>query len=285
MKCPRILASTYDFARRVTSDYSRDHGSLIAAALSFYAFLALIPLVLLVISIAAFFLGSVEEGQSAVMRLLSQYYPLASSRSGESIRAIVQELIAGRATVTGLSAVLLLWAGLTVMHSLSKAINVAWNINVRRNLLAQRLTDFVLLVATVAMLGASLGMTAFIELVRGLNIRLLGLTPNGFPLVWQILSYLVPLAVTMAAFTIVYRIAPNIGVPTRVALLGGVFSGVMWEMGKFVFGYYVSHFVAASSIYGSLGGVMLLLVWINYSSVVTVMGAEVASEWQKGTHR
>lgn len=281
----KYALSAFDLAKRVVRDYSADNGSLMAAAISFYSFLSLIPLVLLCASIGAMFLGSVEQAHGAVTRLASEYYPAASGEAADAVKGIVDEIVGGRAVVTWISAIFLLWSGMTLTNSISGAINAAWNTSVRRKFLAQKLTDLFLLLATIALLGASLAMTAFIELVSSLNIHLLGFSPKDFPLLWRVLIYLVPLVVTSAAFTLVYKTAPTVRVPMRVALAGGVFSGVMWELAKQAFRFYVPHLVSSYSVYGSLGSILLLLIWINYSSTITILGAEVASERQKRRSR
>jgi membrane protein len=281
MRLPiRHLVGAYDLVRLAIKDYSLDNGSLIAASVSYYVCLSIVPLGVLCVAIATFFLGSVEQARAALLRLVSEYYPVAG-HSGAAVRAIVDEIVRGRAAATGLSSVLLLWSGMKLMNSVSGAVNVAWNVTVRRSFLAQKLVDFGLLVATLALLGLSLGMTASIELARELNIRFLGLAAADVPLFWSVLSYLVPLAVTTLAFALVYKMAPNAPVPFRVALVGAVFAGLMWEAAKLGFSLYVAHAVARASIYGSLAGLILIPVWINYSSAVSILGAEVASGWQK----
>lgn len=275
------IQATYDFVKRVAANYSRDNGSLVAAAVSFYAFLSLIPLILLGASIGAFLLGSVEQAQSAVMRIVAQYYPVALRQDDGILISIIAQVVEGRAAATGISSVMLLVSGLTLMSALCRGINVAWGVKERRGFLRQKLADLFLLVSTAILLGLSLGITAFIELVRGLDIELFGLSIPDFPLIWRTLIYLVPLGITTAAFTLVYKVAPKVHVPTHVALLGGVFCGVMWELTKVAFGYYVAHVASVNSVYGSLGSVIILLIWINLSAVVTVLGAEVGSEWDR----
>jgi membrane protein len=87
----------------------------------------------------------------------------------------------------------------------------------------------------------------------------------------------VPLLVSILTFTIFYWIVPNTHVPVIVALAGGSFAGALWEIAKYGFSYYATHFANYSAVYGSLAGVILLLVWIYYSAIVVIMGAEVAS--------
>lgn len=273
------LTLAYKVASRAIKSYATDNGSLAAAAVSFYACLSILPLGILVAMVATFLLGSPEQARDALLHVVGEYYP--AGVQGAGVQRIIDQIVDGRAAVTGVSSLLLLWSGISLMHVIARAVNVAWDIETQRGVLAQRAIDFALLLIGIASLGLSLGMTATIEVIRSMRVHLFGLSAQDFSPVWNVLSYFVPLAVTILAFTVFYKIAPNDRVPIRIALIGGVCAGIMWELSKVAFGYYVSHFAATSSIYGPLGGLVLIPVWINYSSSVAILGAEIASESKK----
>jgi len=278
VKLPKPLTNSYAFAREVAADYSRDNGGLISAAISFYVFLSLIPVLLLAVSIGAYLLGSPQRAEHVLFSYISQYSPVAAGE-GIGIRETIAEIVRGRGTATGVGAVVLLWTSSAALGNLERAINVAWNTTARRGFFGRNLVGLIVLVLSAALLLTSLGITAFIKAARALDINVLGARPATWPWLWGFLSWIVPLAATIAAFTLIYKVLPNARVRLRVALLGGVFAGLLFEIAKFGFGYYVAHFASYSHIYGSLGGAMLLLVWINYSSTTAILGAEVASLW------
>ena len=122
---------------------------------------------------------------------------------------------------------------------------------------------------------------AAIEVLRNLRLGVLGVTVDRLPFLWQFLGYVVPLLMTFSAFALIYKVLPNVRVPLRVALVGALFAGVLWEVAKIGFAFYVGHFARTATVYGSLAGVILLQVWINVGAAITILGAEVASEWQK----
>jgi membrane protein len=275
------IRNLYKFAKTVVKDYSSDNGSLIAAAVSYYVCLSLVPLGLLCLSIGAFFLGSEDQARSMLMGLARQYAPGVLVGGGSDITRLADQLVRERAAATGLTSLLFLWSGMSLMSSLSQAVNLAWDVESPRKFLTQRLIALVLLVSTLALLGLSFVSTAFIGVVKGLNISIFGVSPKDLPWVWSMLSYLAPLGITILAFALLYKLAPNVSVPLRAALLGGVFAGVLWELAKVGFSFYVSHVVSGASIYGSLGGLVLIVAWIHYSSIVTMLGAEVGSEYNK----
>lgn len=269
------------FARAVARSYSRDHGSLIAAAVSFYAFVSLVPLILLSVSVIAFFLGSLEDANASVMRVLSQYYPAAQQTAGDTVRSVVEEVIGKRTALGGISVLVLLWTGSAAANALCRAINLAWDVKTRRGLLAQRLLDFAVVFGGVTLLGASLAATAAIEVLRSLRLEAFGVSAPRLPFLWHLLGYIAPLLITFGAFALIYKVLPNIHVPLRVACVGALFAALLWEAAKIGFGFYVAHIARTATVYGSLAGVVLLQVWINLGAAVTILGAEVASEWQR----
>ncbi len=276
-----FLSSAGNFARAVARDYSRDHGSLIAAAVSFYAFVSLIPLILLSIAVVGWVLGSVEDARASVVSILARSSPSVRQAAGDTVLAVVGQVVARKAEFGGISLLLLAWTGSSVANALCRAVNLAWGVEARRGLLAQRLLDIAVVVGVVVLLGVSAGITAAIEVLRHIRLQVFGLSAPGIPFFWQVMGYLAPLLVTLAAFTLIYKVLPNVQVPLRVAAVGAFFAGILWEAAKTAFGLYVAHSARSATVYGSLWGVILLQLWINVSMVITILGAEVASEWQK----
>ncbi len=280
VKLPGPLKRAYQFVKEVALDYSEDNGSLVAAAVSFYVFISLIPMLLLAVAVLGYFL-SPQDAQSVVLNHLSKYAPSAV----EPAKEIVREVVGGAETATGLGILALLWTGTTALAMLEKAINVAWGIERKRNYLVKRALGVMMFVVVGALLGVSTAISAGVYAIRDLDVGVFGVRPADWPWVWSFFGYSLPLLVTVSTFTLIYKILPNTYVRLKVALIGGVFAGILWEAAKVGFSYYAANFANYSKVYGSLGGVILLVVWINYSAVVTILGAEVASVVAKGYRR
>lgn len=263
------------FARAVLESFAKDNGGLVAAAVSFYVFLSLIPILLIAVAVAGYVLGSPEQSQDVVVGWVERYG--LTQEAGEQITSIVREVIAGRGAATGISLVILFWTVTTAVSNLERAINVAWNVEQARGFAMRRLIALAVCGVVAALLALSFAATAGLKLVKSVDAVILGTSPASWPWIWDLAGFAVPVLITIAAFTLIYKIMPNTAVPTHVALTGGLFAGVLWEAAKHALSYYVNNFVDYSRVYGSLGGVILLLVWINYSALVTMLGAEVAS--------
>lgn len=280
MNIRKRVRSTVSFIRTVLDHFVRDNGILISAAVSFYTFLALVPLALLAVAIIAFILGSPGRAENIVI----SYMVELGVSNGAKISDIVREVVSGRGFATSISLLIMLWAGTTAIANLTTAINVAWNVKETRGFFRTRLLSAGVLLILGLLLGISLTITFAISWIRNLNTNFFGTKPGDVPFIWGFLAYIIPVIMSIMMFTLFYRVMPNVKVKLSVALVGGVFAGLLWEAAKLAFNYYVSVFADYSKIYGSLGGVILLLIWINYSAIVTILGAEVAYVWQKRRH-
>ena len=278
MKLPRPLDNTLSLLKDVFRDYSADNGSMVAAAISFYIYLSFIPLILLGVAIFGFLLGSPKQAEDFVLSF-TRDYPGIISGGGIDLMSVSREVIAGRGSATLIGTLLLLWTGTSVIVNMEQAINMAWDVDQPRGFIKSRLIGAGMIVLIGILLGVSVGLTALLRTLQ--QISIFGIRPGQWPVIWDVFAYLLPLFITIIAFTLIYKILPNANVRWITALIGGIFSGILWETAKVVFSFYLSHFGNYSAIYGSIAAIILFLIWIYYSSIITVLGAEFASVWDR----
>ena len=281
MRILEPLVNAYDFTKEVAGEYVQDNGSLAAAAVGFYVFLSLVPMLLLAVAGVGFLLGSPERARDIVFTYIKQYSPSLAAANSLQVRAMVNELVHGRGAATGIGLVFMLWSGTSLMVTLERAINVAWDCDRQRMFLLNRLLGLGMLVTSGVLFLISFGVTTALDALKSANICLLGLASASWPWMWGLFGYLVPLTFTIIAFTLMYKVLPCTFVPIRAALFGGLFAGILWEAAKLLFSFYVSRYAGYSRIYGSLTGIIVLMVWINYSAIVAIVGAEAASVWAR----
>lgn len=284
-KIIEILKQSVNFFKEVFGSYARDNGNLIAAAISFYAFLSLFPILLLVIAALGYVLGSRENAQTIVLDYVREYSPAVARESGTGIRDLVGGIVSGRAGATGFGALVLLWSGLNVISQLDISINLAWGTEEQRGFIHQKVVAFLLLIAEGLLIGLSIALTAMISALRSINIEVAGSSPSEWAWLWSISGYILPLLFSTLAFSLIYYILPNAAVWVKSALLGGLFAGIFWELTKIGYSFYVTNFADFNKVYGSLGAVILLLAWINISARITILGAEVTCAYQNRRQR
>lgn len=263
--------SWFGLLKDTWKEFSADNGTLVAGAISFFAFLSIFPLLLAGVGILGMVLGSPDRAQRIILSATSEY------AVGSQARDLISQVVRGDNAATGIGLVLLLWSGTQVMTMLEQAVNVAWDVREKRGFLKQRAVGLLLALIVGALILISVGATAAVKYITS------GRSHGAPELSWiaTFLSYLVPFLVISAMFTVVYKILPYTRVQWRSAVIGGIFAGVLWQIALHVFTFYVVHFASYNKVYGSLGAAILLLVWINYSAVIGILGAELASVIQR----
>lgn len=257
------------FMREVWQNFAGRNGLLLSAAVSFYTFLSLFPLSLVAVGILGYILRSPKHAEELITHFAGKVV------IGSVAMELVTSVLRGRDAATGIGLALSLWSGVVAALTMEQAINLVWNAPLRRNYLKRRGLAFLILMLVGLLISVSFGITALLQTLRRVSPVFISSTP----MFWQLLGHIVAAAASVSLFTLIYKIMPNVQVRWRNALAGGAFAGLMWEAAKQIFTVYVVHFASYSRVYGPLAGVILLLVWINYSSVIAVLGAGFASHW------
>jgi membrane protein len=259
--------SWLDIAKETRKKFAEDNGILIAGAVSFFAFLSIFPLLLTATGILGVMLGSPEEAEKLVLSATKLY------TVGGQARELITQVIKGKNIAVGIGMVLLLWSGTTVMVMLEQAMNLAWGVREKRSFLRSRAVGFALFAATSILVLIAIGLTTVANYITNRGAQVI----PGWSELMTFNSYLVPFLAISANFTLIYKILPFTYVEWKVAVIGGVFAGILWEIALQIFAFYVVNFARYNQVYGSLGAVILLLIWINYSAIIIILGAELTS--------
>jgi membrane protein len=260
-------------AWRAFCRFHEHKGPDLAAAVSYYTLLTLVPLLVFSISIGVGVLGSFEttyEAATLFFRgLLGQLSPVAQ----ESLRTFVQHAL--RFQLVGL--ILLAWTSKRAFSALASALETVFGVPsrgfVRGNLLALG-TVFATGVALLATLALTVGVAA----VEGLLLRHAPLSAHAFRgLVGWLLGYGLPLAVTLSFFFYLYRVVPRRVVTTRHALAGALLATALWELARGAFTLYVRHVARYAGLYGALEAIIVLALWIEVSASIILFCGEVVA--------
>lgn len=260
--------------KRLLKEIGDDDISGSAAEMSYRFFLALFPFFLLLSAMGSFAADAfnIANPTDEVMNLVGDSLPSeAAVLLREQVEAVVTER---NPALLSVGIVGTLWAASSAIQTIMKALNRAHEVKetrsmVKRYALALGLTLtaglFILGGFVVLLSGQLLG-----EEIAG-RIGLEGAAVTFFPLArWP----LVALAL-LAAMAFIYWAAPNIKLPFKWISPGALMFTVLWLVGTYVFGLYVSNFGSYSATYGALGSVVILLVWLYWTSFIMLAGAEL----------
>ncbi|HEY8946337.1 MAG TPA: YihY/virulence factor BrkB family protein [Polyangiaceae bacterium] len=268
------LSVSWTLVSDTIDEYSRDRADLMAAALAFYTLLSMAPLILVAVAIAGTVLGT-SAARTEISRLLDE-------SMGASAAATVNQWVdeAGRsgqiASIIG--AVLVLFAASRLVGQLRSAINQAWNadeVEVQglgssiKDFLRRRLFAFAMVLASGPLL---LGVFASRALLTGLHQVLFGNSPiAGVAIQLAQIAFSLVLVALMTA--VVFRVLPDARMPWRSIWAGALLTSVLFNVGNILVGLYLGRATVAAT-YGAAGSLVVVLLWLNYSASMFLLGAE-----------
>ena len=251
----------FDHLARAGGRYQRTQGDLMAAGVTYFVFLGLFPVLLLVASVIGLFLAGNELLQAELFAAIRDAFP------GTVGRQLVRQLrgaIDGAGFIGLIALAGSLYAGLRAMDKLRVGMERIWKGHVDEpDVLRDNLQDLVSLVALGAVGVTSLGLTGGVTQATSWVLDLLGLADEpGFGVLTWVVGIALAVAVDTAVFLWLLRVVPSVNHPLRLLLPGALFGAAGVEVLKLIGGFYLS-LISDSVTASAFGGAVGLLVWIN----------------------
>lgn len=271
--------SVRDLGRRVWHEIDDDDMLGKAAQLSFYFLLALFPLLIFLSAV----LGQIFAANIGLYEDLLEHLATVMPQSAyQLVRGTISEITRG-ASGGKLSLGLLatLWTASSGMEAVINGLNIAYDVTERRSWWKRRAVAIVLtvLLATVSLVGLSLSL--FGHRIGSYLATSFGYG-DAFDAFWFVLRFLFVPVFMLLVLTLIYRYAPNIKAHGWQALMPGAMTGVVvWLTATGLFRLYLAWFDTYSKTYGSLGAVIVLMMWLYVSGIAILLGGEVNSEIRK----
>ena len=249
------------------NDNALSHG----AALAFYATTSLAPILLIVVAIAGLAFGH----DAAQLALSAQISGLMGPESASLLQTAL-ESASGKssgtwATVIGLVTLFVTASG--VFGEMQLALNTIWKVQPQGSSLSR------LVRARAASLGlvAALGFLLLVSLIASAAISALGNIINAYlpfgAIILGVINALVSFALISVMFAAIYKVLPDRTLEWRDVGIGAVVTAALFTLGKTLIGWYIGTSAIASS-YGAAGGLLVILLWVYYSSEIFLLGAE-----------
>ena len=258
--------------RAAVAEFQRDDALGLAAQLAFYLILALFPFLLVLVSL----MGTFSSPELAD-QVLGYFREVTPQQVYEIIDSYLHDIIAGNRPAPGLFSVglvIALWSASGAFAALINALNRAYDVEETRPFWKVRGIALLMTLGLSVMI-----MIGVLLLVAGPPIGsgiadLLGLG-EVFTLVWNVVQW--PVALSLMVFTValLYYFAPDAGQPFRWITPGGLIGVLLWVLASVIFRFYVSNFGSYDATYGSIGAVIVLLLYLYISSLTILLGAEL----------
>lgn len=265
------------FAKSVINGWLDANAFTLAAALAYYAIFAIAPLLLISIHLAALFL----DRTAAVEGLTSEFIGIIGPTGSHAVKEMLDA--AGTGEPKGwaglISIGVVLFAAIGFVGSLQDALDKIWDAPPRPvglwSFVKSKLFSFSLVLGAAFMLLVSLVVSAAMTALSAGVATSLGLPDEIVRIVVVVANFLV----SSLIFAAIFKFVPSAFVSWRAAAVAGVFTAILFSLGRFALAWYLGR-EAEASAYGAATSLVLLLVWVYYSAQILFLGAQFSQSWQ-----
>lgn len=277
-----VPRGAFGFAKKVVNDFLADDCPSMAAAISYYTVFSLPPLLILTIM----FVGTVLDPADVEAALQTQVGRLIGKSGAEAVHTIIQHADRpGRAntfaSVFGLVSVLFGATGAFIQ--IQSALNKAWGVQPDpakggiKNFILKRFLSLGMILGIAFLLLVSLSLSAAISAFSHAVGRML---PIVSEILLHALTFTISFAVISVLFAAMFKILPDAKLEWRDVWVGAVATTLLFMLGKYLIGFYLGSSDPGSA-FGAAGSLVLILVWIYYSAMILLLGAEFTETWMK----
>jgi membrane protein len=265
------------FGRDVVNGWLEASAFTFAASLAYYAIFAIAPLLLISIHIASLFL----DRTAAVEGLTNEMIRVIGPSGSDAIKQMLDA--AGTAQPEGWSGLValgvLLFAATGFVGSLQEALDKIWEAPPRPSgvwtFIRSKLFSFSLILAAAFLLLVSLVLSTAMTAFAGRAATALGLPDEIIAAVIVIANFLLSALI----FAAIFRFVPSVSVTWRAAAAGGLFTALLFALGRLALAWYLGR-EAEASAYGAATSLVLLLIWVYYSAQILFLGAQFSQSFQ-----
>ncbi len=263
--------------------WSRDRAPSMGAAVAYYTVFSMAPILLVVIAVA----GMVFGEKAAQGALVGNLRDVMGSEGAQALEAMIKSASVGKAgpiaTIAGIAALAI--ASTAVLMELQAALNVVWKVRPEPGinlwlLVKHRLLCLSIILASGALLGMTLAAGAAIHAFS----YYLSAFAGALPLILHGVNIAISLAMTTILFGMIYKVLPDARVHWRDVWFGAALTSVLFTVGKYAIGLYIGS-KQVTSVYGAAGALVIVLLWVYYSTQILLFGAEITkahAEWRAG---
>lgn len=259
--------------RQTLIEFSNDNVLRLAASLSYFTIFSIAPMLFLIIGFAGTFYGK----EAVQGRLFAQLNNLVGSTAALQIQEMIANIyVNGESSIGTITGVIILLFGATgVFTEIQDSINYIWSIKVKPKkgwlkFIINRMISFSLIISLGFLMLVSLVINAAMD---ALNDKLAAIFSEGTFYLMYGLNVVLIFAIISFFFTVIYKVLPDATIHWKDASKGAMFTAILFLLGKFLIGYYIGN-SRTSAVYGAAASLVILLIWVYYTSIILYLGAE-----------
>lgn len=245
----------------------------LGAQLAFFFLLSIFPLLIFLVTLLPYLNLPREEVYLFLQEVIpAEIYVLIEQTLNEILTNQNSGLLSFGILAT-------MWSASLGMDALIKSLNATYGVKESRPLLVSRGMSIVMTILLIIMLIVALALPIFGRQIGLFFFAFLGLE-EGFLELWAMIRFAIPAVITFFVCAVIYWLAPNVRISFWAVLPGAAFASVGWLTVSFLFSIYVNNFGNFSATYGSIGGIILLLLWLYLSAMLLIIGGQINAVMQ-----
>ena len=276
----RAKVSWWDVLKRTVREFQEDNLTDWAAALTYWGVLSIFPALVVLVAL----LGLLGEHPRTTNALLEIIEDLSPGTTAQTLRDPIVQIVqskGGAGALLGLGLLGAIWSASGYIGSFMRAMNVIYEVPEGRpfwKLRPLQIAVTVVMVMLLAMIAIAIVLTGPLADAVGEAVGL----GSGLVTAWNYGKWPVLVAIVIVMLALLYYVAPNVRHPGfRLVTPGAAVAVVLWLAASALFGLYVANFGSYNKTYGSLGGVVVFLIWLWLSNVAVLLGAEFDAEVER----
>lgn len=262
------------FGKKLGKEFKKDRATGLAAEQAYYYMLSIFPLLILLISIVPYL--SLDP-QKALTYLQSVMPSDSFSVIEDNVIDIITKPNGGLLTFGIIGT---LWSASNGMQAFIRAMNDAFDVKESRSFIKSRLVSIGLTLGLLAAFIVAMVLPVFGKVIMNFIGNFINIS-DGMQILINVLRWAVAFVIMVTVLAILYKVAPNKHFPFKQVLPGAIAATVMWQIISFGLSFYVSNFGNYSATYGSLGGVIVLMLWFFLTGLALVIGGEISALYHR----
>lgn len=270
----------FSYLKQVFSEFIEDDVLKYSASLAYYTVFSLAPVLIVIISIC----GSLFGKEAIQGHIFGQIRGMIGSQAAFQVQEIIKNIhLTGQSVFATIISVIILLIGATgIFGEVQDSLNKIWGLRLKKRkiwwkLILNRLLSFSLIISIGFVMMVSLLLNALVSAFGNFLARYF----SEFSVIFiQITDSVLTFVITTFLFSLMFKVLPDAKIKWKDVFIGGLITAVFFTLGKLAIGYYLGSSNIAT-IYGAAGSIMIIMVWVYYSSIILYLGAEFTKVYAK----
>ncbi|MBO1520508.1 virulence factor BrkB family protein [Oceanisphaera pacifica] len=253
------------FSRFLLQRVKDDRLKITAGYLAYITLLSLVPMLAVIFAMMSAFPMFAELRDTIQQFVFTNFVPAA----GDVVQTKIQSFVDNASKTTAVGVVALAFTAMLLISAIDQNFNYIWRVSQKRRVSVAFATYWMILTLGPILVGASLAITSYVTSIRLFENDVLGLGGH--------LLSLFPFILSTIMFIAFYMVVPNTRVKFSHAVCGALVAGLLFEIAKRGFAFYIVKFPSYEAIYGTLATIPIIFVWVYLSWMVALLGAEITA--------